>query len=135
MAQVVRIQAVLVGIHSLAGVAVVSKGQMEAAVLVELAVEEAMRVARMGFAVPVVGLGERLAVVGSRLFHSLVVAGWERGKSGGCRLVSRIDWSLAPGVRSSAVALLLVLFLEAVCRGLMAVPVSGFAVSVHSGEP
>jgi len=128
---VVRSQGVAAGIHSLAGVAVASKGQMEAVVLVGLAVAEVRRAARMGFA----ALGERLAVVGSRLFHSLVVAGWERGKSGGCRLVSRIDWSLAPGVRSSAVALLLVLFLEAVCRGLMAVLASGFAVSVHSGEP
>jgi len=132
---VVRIQAVVADIRSPAEAAVASMGLTEAAVLVGLAVVEVMKAARMGFAVLVVGLGERLAEGGSRLLHSLAVAGWERGKSGGCRLVSRIDWSLAPGVRSSAVALLLVLFLEAVCRGLMAVPVSGFAVSVHSGEP
>jgi len=135
VAQVVHVRAVAAGIHSLAEAAVVSKGQMEAAVLVELAVEEAMRVARMGFAVPVVGLGERLAVVGSRLLRSLAVAGLERGKNGGCLLASRIGWSLAPGVRSFAVDLLLVLFLEVMCRGLMAVLASGFAVSVRSGEP
>ena len=83
----VRIQAVVADIRSPAEAAVASMGLTEAAVLVGLAVVEVMKAARMGFAV----LGERLAVVGSRLFHSLVVAGWERGKSGGCRLVSRID--------------------------------------------
>ena len=71
----VRSQAVAAGIHSLAGVAVASKGQMEAVVLVGLAVAEVMRAARMGFAVPVVGLGERLAVGGSRLLHSLAAVG------------------------------------------------------------
>lgn len=71
----VHIQAVLVGIHSLAGAAVASMGLTEAVVLVELAVEEVMRAARMGFAVLVVGLGERLAVVGSRPFRSLAVVG------------------------------------------------------------
>lgn len=49
--------------------------------------------------------------------------------------MSRIDWSLAPGVRSFVVDLLLVLFLGVACRGLMAVLVSGFAVSVHLEEP
>jgi hypothetical protein len=89
--QVVHSWAAMADIHSLVGVAVANTALMEAVALAGLVVEAGRTIARTGSAVLGVVLVEHLAVGGNRSVHSPEVAGWERGKIGGCPQVSRID--------------------------------------------